>query len=53
MPLFYCCMLAKGYINLHKKSLGIRYRYQQYVNQYHHFEQKLRYRLRKNADSAK
>ena len=43
IPLFYCCMLAKGYINLHKKFL--RHRDQQYVSRYHHFEQKLRYRL--------
>ena len=34
-------MLGKGYINLHKKFLGLR----QYVSRYHHFEQKLRNRL--------
>ena len=25
IPLFYCCMLAKGYINLYKKFIGLRH----------------------------
>ena len=33
-PLFYCCMLAKWYINLHKKFLGLRHRDQQYMSVY-------------------